>query len=91
MPEANDHFFFSQPFQDIGFGFFRREITALNIKCHFVSPAVLRPAQRTDSAGNGRINIGACTGNYPAGEGGSIKLVFGIQVQRDLHGFYPGC
>lgn len=89
MTKTNDHFFVFHPLADIGFGFVRRFVALLDLQRHFIRPAVLRPAQCTNRANNRGIHIRAGARNHPAGKGGGVKLVFGVQHQRNMHRLFP--
>ena len=69
MAKANHHFFVFNARADICFSFLWCLVAFLNFERDFVCAAVLRSAQRADAARDGRVHIGACTGDHAAGEG----------------------
>lgn len=89
MTKTNHYFFVFHPLADISFGFVRRFVALLDLQRHFIRPAVFRPAQCANRANNGGIHIRASARNHPAGKGGSVKLVFGVQHQRNMHRLFP--
>ena len=53
--------------------------------------AVLRPAQRADRSGDGRIHVAARAGDDARGERRRVELVLGVQDQRRVHRAHPQC
>ncbi len=89
MTKTNDHFFVFHALADICFGFVRRFVALLDLQRHFIRPAVFWPAQCANRANNRGIHIRAGARNHPTGKGGGVKLVFGVQHQRDMHRLFP--
>mmetsp|Transcript_26303 Transcript_26303/g.62418 ORF Transcript_26303/g.62418 Transcript_26303/m.62418 type:complete len:241 (+) Transcript_26303:1497-2219(+) len=50
---------------------------------------MLGAAQRADGAGNGRVHVAARAGDDARGEGASVELMLGIEVERRVHGAHP--
>src|SRR5690606_18618564 len=49
-------------------------VALLDLVGHLVRAAVLRPAQRADAAGDGRVHVRARAGDDPAGERARVEL-----------------
>ena len=64
-------------------------IAILDFEGHLVRAAMLGAAQRADGARDAGIHVGAGARDDPGGERRGIELVFGIQVQRGMHGAHP--
>ena len=85
MPEADDHFLRRDPPHDVRLGLVGRRIALLNLKRELVCPAVLRPAQRADAAGDRGVNVRAGAGDHASGEGGRVELMLGVKHERGVH------
>ena len=87
MAEPDNDFFAGDTFADVGFGFVGVAVAFLDVVGDFVCTAVFRAFKRADGAGDAGIHVRPRTGNHAGGEGGGVELVFGIQNQRNVHGF----
>ena len=47
---------------------------------------MLGTAQRSDGAGDGRVQVGARSGDDAGGERGGVEFVFGVEDQRLIEG-----
>src|SRR5690606_28879473 len=74
---------------DVFFSLIGVLVALLGFKSHFVGTAVLGTAQGADGTGNRGVEVRTCTGDNAAGKGGGVELMLGVQVQRDVHGFFP--
>ncbi len=89
MSKPNDDLLVRDALGDICFRRIRRRISILDLEGHFIRTAMLRPAQGADGAGDAGIQVRAGAGNDSGGEGRGVELMFGIQVQRGMHGAHP--
>ena len=74
---------------DVGLGLVGRVVAFLDFQRHFVGAAVFGTAQRADGAGDARVDVRAGAGDHARGERGRVELVFGVEIERGVHGAHP--
>ena len=89
VAEADHDFLVGHAAPDVRLGLIGRRVTLLDHQRDFVGAAMFGAAQRADGAGDAGVDVRARTGDHARGERGGIEFVFGVEIQRGVHGAHP--
>ncbi|MPN51602.1 hypothetical protein SDC9_199250 [bioreactor metagenome] len=90
MAEADHDFLGLYTAADVGFRLVRVVVALLDLEGDLVGAAMLGATQRADCTGDCRVHIATGAGDDPCGKGGGVELMFGVEVERGMHGPHPG-